>query len=74
MFLANKFIERSRPHPRGQRRSFVDRRKIDIFLFKQVLHEAKLRREPRHFQLQGTTLSSRGKQSSGTSRVKRRIT
>src|SRR5437763_16391251 len=38
MFLADKFIERSRPHPRSQRRRFVHRRKIDIFLFEKVLH------------------------------------
>ena len=53
MFLADKFIERSRSHPRGERRSLVNRRdsdirreqRIDIFLFEQVLHGGKIRRE-----------------------------
>jgi hypothetical protein len=42
MFLADKFIERPRPHPSRERRSFVQGGKIDIFLFEKVLHEEKV--------------------------------
>src|ERR1700730_3401400 len=38
MFLADKLIERSRPHPRRKRRCFINCRKIDLFLLEQVLH------------------------------------
>jgi hypothetical protein len=38
MFLADKFLERARPHPRSERRCFVDRGKIDIFLAEQIVH------------------------------------
>ena len=41
MFLTDKFIERSRPHPRRKRRRFINRRKIDIFFVEQVLHPEK---------------------------------
>src|SRR5206468_6369313 len=53
MLLADEFLERSRSHPRGERRSLVNGRnsdirgeqRIDIFLFEQVLHGGKIRRE-----------------------------
>jgi hypothetical protein len=43
VFLANKFVERARSHPRRERRGFVHRIKIDILCLKQVLHGKKLR-------------------------------
>jgi hypothetical protein len=46
MFLANKFIERARPHPCRERRAGVRQRKIDIFLAEQIMHEGKIRRAP----------------------------
>ena len=43
MFLPDELIERLRPHPRGERRSFIDCGNIDIFFLKKLLHEGKIR-------------------------------
>src|SRR5438445_13135401 len=72
MFLADKFLERPRPHPRGERRGGVHAGKsaswtdssggeIDIFLAEKIVHERSLRRRQGHFQLPKVPQSKRSK-------------
>ena len=39
MFLADKFIERTRPHSGGERRGFVGHSCIDVLAFEKIVHK-----------------------------------